>query len=95
MNLQINDYLDFITIKNGRFHTHVSKVYVKKAISEISNHYMRIAMLRGLKFYYKVDENFPNQAGIDKERMQQIVSNLISNAIRHTESKIEVHLSVC
>ena len=60
MNLQINDYLDFITIKNGRFHTQTSNLNVKKAISKISDHYMRLAMLRGLRFYYKVDENFPS-----------------------------------
>jgi len=27
--------------------------------------------------------------------MQQIVSNLISNAIRHAEKKVEVHLYLC
>jgi hypothetical protein len=55
MNCQINDYLDFMTIKNGRFISQKSNVNVKNAICEISDHYMRLATLRGIKFTYKVD----------------------------------------
>ena len=69
MNSHVDYYLDFMSIKNGRFFAQTSNIDLKKAIVDICDHYKRLAIERGLKYSYKVDYLFPSSAKIDRERL--------------------------
>jgi PAS domain S-box-containing protein len=81
----INNILDISKIEAGKMELEDYEFdlrdEVKKSISVISN----AAKQKGLKLYYSVEDNIPEQVIGDKTRYRQILVNLLSNSVKFTE----------
>jgi len=87
-NLQtlLNDILDFSKIESGKLQLLESPIHLTSIVKEVVQLYEDIAKAKGLELQLNCEfpENQTYQA--DALRLQQILSNLINNAIKFTSS---------
>jgi len=81
----INDILDIAKIEAGRMEAHFEKTDILNLVKTTYNMLQPLANNKGLLFELKTD-NFDNKPyNTDPKFFQQIIINLISNAIKFTE----------
>jgi len=91
----INDILDFSKIESGKLQLEAITFNFSEAINSSINPYKFLAKQKGLTLLCHIDGSIPNQVIGDPTCVSQIMSNLISNAIKFTdEGTIEVTLSL-
>ena len=88
----INDLLDLSKIEAGKMEfkfapTNINTVigYVKSALSEV-------AKTKGLDLITEVDEKIP-EINADSQRLEQVLTNLVSNAIKYTQDGKQIKIS--
>ncbi len=91
----INDVLDFSKLESGRI-TFENIVFNFADVMTANLHpYKFLAEQKGLSLSYHIDETIPKLVIGDTNRINQILSNLVSNAIKFTEQgAIEITLSL-
>jgi len=82
----INKVLDFSKIENEILVIENSEFDLAGLIAEVAGSYRFLAERKGIYFDYKIDENFTNMFISDQLRLKQILINLVSNAIKFTET---------
>lgn len=82
----INDILDLSKIEAGRMDVHPKKLPLIKLLDYVRATFQPLALDRGLSFDIKVGENVPLELFSDEQRLQQILRNLLSNAMKFTSS---------
>ena len=90
----VNDILDISKIEAGKSELIPDKYFMASLINDtISQNILRIGE-KPIKFILNIDENLPLMLMGDELRIRQILSNLISNAIKYTkEGTVELSLS--
>jgi PAS domain S-box-containing protein len=87
----INDILDFSKIESGEMLLEETTFKVQDVIKRVCNSHVFIAKEKNIDLKCHVDNRITNSHKGDSLRLQQILSNLISNAIKFTtEGKIEI-----
>lgn len=82
----LNDVLDFSKMESGHFSLD-PQVFDLKEWMQSWTEVMRIrAQEKGLKFHVELDANLPKNVFGDADRLRQIVTNLIGNAIKFTST---------
>jgi len=82
----VNDILDFSKIESGKM-TIIKNTYdVASLISDSSQLHLLYLDKKNILFQLNVDENMPSQLEGDVLRLRQIISNLLTNAFKYTES---------
>ena len=81
----INDILDFSKIEAGRITLDSREFSLKSRFEDIKNRYEMQAKEKGLQFTCNIDSRIPNNVIGDPVRLDQIMTNLVSNAVKHTE----------
>lgn len=89
----INDILDFTKIESDRLKLEDTTFELRSCIEDIYDLFAMQAIGKGLDLLYLIDNNVPSYLIGDITRLKQVLSNLISNAIKFTE-KGEVFTSV-
>lgn len=89
----INDILDFSKIEAGKLQLEEIKFDLGKLLAEIADTFALKAEEKNLEFIYLVNNDVPQYIRSDPSRIRQIITNLISNALKFTE-KGEVILRV-
>ena len=91
----INDILDFSKIEAGRMILEYREFSIGSLISEITTvvGLSITAQQKNLELQVKVDENLPPVVMGDSVRLHQVISNLLTNAVKFTE-KGTVRLNV-
>lgn len=89
----INDVLDLSKIEAGRFEVHNEPFDLHEFLAGFCGLFRPWAQRENLQFDYQPDEGLPHTVEGDHTRLQQILSNLVSNAIKFTE-KGHVRLKV-
>ncbi|MFJ7947841.1 HAMP domain-containing protein [Streptomyces sp. NPDC096354] len=82
----INDILDLSKIEAGRMDVHPKKLPLIKLLDYVRATFQPLALDRGLSFEIKVGEDVPLELFSDEQRLQQILRNLLSNAMKFTSS---------
>ena len=82
----INEILDLSKIEAGRMDLQPRKVRVSDLADGVLASFQHMAQEKGLDFDVVVSEEAPNEIVSDRKRIEQIVKNLISNALKFTES---------
>lgn len=82
----INEILDLSKIEAGKMKYEFSDVPVNDFVSEINQNFKPIAENKGLDIEVKKSEKFPKKIFTDKQRLMQILKNLLSNAFKFTSS---------
>ena len=84
--LLINDILDFAKIEAGRLELHTEVFDLRELIEETVAILAASAHAKGLELIVELDNKLPDLVEADRHRLRQIFMNLISNAIKFTES---------
>ncbi|EIM76145.1 PAS/PAC sensor hybrid histidine kinase [Nitritalea halalkaliphila LW7] len=82
----INDILDFNKIDSGKLQLEHIPFQLKDNIQKIVRSYSYTASEKGLRLKADVQEGIPEQVLGDPTRISQILNNLVSNALKFTES---------
>lgn len=89
----INDILDFSKIEAGQIHIENIEFKLSQVVNTIVKLLQFRAQTKGIELSAKVDENIPDLLIGDPHRLNQILINLVNNAIKFTKEgnvKIEI-----
>lgn len=81
----INDILDFSKIEAGKLDLENIEVNLLNIVEQVTSLMKNAAERRGLKLTYRIDDNVPKSVRGDPIRLRQILTNLVSNAVKFTE----------
>ena len=81
----INNVLDYSKIDAGKLEFDETNTPLKKYCEDIFNIFKPIADRKGIELQFDYDDNLPAVVKLDKARVNQILTNLIGNAIKFTE----------
>lgn len=89
----INDILDFSELEAGKMQLGYQDFHLKTCLEEVATLLTPQARSKGLRLYTMVDSHLPESLCGDKHRLQQILTNLVDNAIKFTKEG-EIVISV-
>ncbi|KAK0332461.1 hypothetical protein LTR94_024782, partial [Friedmanniomyces endolithicus] len=89
----INDILDLSKIEAGHVQVKAEDVIVTRLTSDLYRIFDPVAAQRDLNFAIDIAAETPELLETDRQRLEQILKNLLSNAFKFTESG-EVRLSI-
>ena len=89
--LIINDVLDFSKIESGEMLLEETSFNVQDVLERVYNAHVFIAKEKNIDLRYQIDSRITHSHTGDPLRLQQVLSNLISNAIKFTpEGSIDI-----
>ncbi|PUZ26990.1 Signal transduction histidine kinase [Chitinophaga costaii] len=80
----IDEILDLSRIESGKMELEYNEVPVKVIAADMQSLFTPIAREKGLEFNVDIDPLLPSLIETDKMRLEQILKNLISNALKFT-----------
>ncbi len=81
----INDILDLSKIEAGRMDVRPERLKVGRFVEEIVRLFEPVAREKGLEFSNTIHPDSPEIIQTDRQRLEQILKNLLSNAFKFTE----------
>ncbi|QEK94868.1 response regulator [Achromobacter insolitus] len=81
----ICDVLDVSKIEAGQLELEVSEFSPTEIVQEVIQGYSAAALAKGLELYACLDPQLPLRLQGDHARIQQILNNLVSNAVKFTD----------
>ncbi len=84
--LLINQILDFSKIEAGKVEIVEANYKLSSVLNDISNMIAMRAKSKGLEFCVDVDENLPDDYFGDEMRMRLIMQNVLTNAVKYTDT---------
>ena len=81
----INEILDLSKIEAGQMEMNIEKVHILKIAEKIKSDFKHVTNEKGLKFNVYISEDAPKILESDIKRVEQIIKNLASNAIKFTK----------
>ena len=82
----INDILDFSKVESGKMEIISVEYDPASVINDIINMLSTRAKEKGLDFFVEVDKTIPSILYGDEIKIRQIITNLMTNAIKYTET---------
>ncbi len=82
----INDILDFSRIESGKIELKSQIININDFLESVIRLYSEAAKQKSLRLTYQADSTIPDNLILDPLRMRQVISNLIGNAIKFTET---------
>jgi signal transduction histidine kinase/CheY-like chemotaxis protein/HAMP domain-containing protein len=89
----IDEILDLSKIEAGKMELEYSTVSITEIVGDMQALFDPVAKEQNIDFQITVDQNLPSLIETDKMRLEQVLKNLLSNALKFT-SKGSVHLSI-
>lgn len=89
----INDILDLSKIESGKMKLSFESLAIEELINSIRSYFNHVLKQKGLEFKLYINPDVPKIIKTDIQRLNQIVRNLMSNAIKFTE-KGSITLSI-
>jgi CheY-like chemotaxis protein/signal transduction histidine kinase/HAMP domain-containing protein len=80
----INDILDLSKIESGKMDVEVGSVRFNELEDYCARTFRHVADGKGLEFAIEVDPKLPDSIHTDAKRLQQVLKNLLSNALKFT-----------
>ncbi|MBR2215390.1 MAG: response regulator [Selenomonadaceae bacterium] len=81
----VNDILDFSKIEAGKMDIIPVEYSVSSLLNDLVNMIEKRAEKKGLKLNVEVAENLPSILFGDEIRLKQVVTNILTNAVKYTE----------
>ncbi len=81
----INDILDLSRIEAGHVELTDENVAVSSVLQRLKDTFQPLAEQKGLALVLQADAEAPTQLVTDSQRLQQILKNLLANAVKFTE----------
>ena len=87
----INEVLDLSRVEAGKMTLHLEKVRIREFLGNLIRTFKHQATQKGLELREELDSDLPEFIQTDPQRLSQILKNLISNALKFTDTgRIEV-----
>ncbi|MBK7173923.1 MAG: PAS domain S-box protein [Bacteroidales bacterium] len=87
----INDILDFSKIESGQLELEKTEFYIKDVVKKVFDTQEYKAEDKNIEFNYTIDANISPMLTGDPLRLQQVLVNLVSNAIKFTrEGRVDL-----
>ncbi len=81
----INDILDLSKVESYRMDIHVERFALSSLLEDIQATFQPLTAEKGLDFSVSSDEGVPRELFTDRQRLRQVLGNLLSNAAKFTE----------
>lgn len=94
----VNDILDFSKIEAGKMDIIPVEYELSSLLNDLVNMVETRAKKKGLIFYIEVPENIPSGLFGDEIRIKQIVTNILTNAVKYTKKgsvTLKIDFSYC
>jgi two-component system sensor histidine kinase BarA len=82
----INDILDFSKIEAGKIELETLPVLVDDVVETVAQLFEEKARSKGLDLATHIAVDIPHRIGADPTRLNQVLSNLVNNALKFTEA---------
>src|SRR5262249_12228613 len=82
----INDILDLSKIEAGKVEVRAEPVVVARTVDSIARTFQAVAAEKNLRFEMTIEPGTPERMETDPQRLGQILKNLLSNALKFTET---------
>lgn len=89
----VNDVLDFSKIQAGKMEIVPVEYETEELVQNVSNMVKLLAQNKNLVYEVRIDENVPKRLFGDEIRIAQILTNLLTNAVKYT-TKGRITLSI-
>lgn len=89
----LNDILDFSKIEAGKLTLHIAPFSLRECVESAAGTMAIVAKQKGLDFRVLLSDHLPETVIGDSDRLRQILTNLVSNAVKFTPAG-RVHLTV-
>lgn len=80
----INEVLDLSKVEAGKIEIHVESVPLVEFSDYIKTNFKHVIEDKGINFGIEIDENLTQELFTDRQRVEQIIKNFISNAMKFT-----------
>ncbi len=91
----ISDILDFSKIETGKLTLDSEEYSLKSVVMDLYNLVQFRAEAKGLELLFSVDPGLPSVLLGDEIRFKQIITNLLTNAVKYTESgRVELKIKL-
>lgn len=81
----LNDVLDLSKLEAGKFTIDVADLEFNSIIAQVQNLFKPLVDNKDIKLKTVIDKNIPEYIKADKNRLNQILTNLVGNAIKFTD----------
>jgi signal transduction histidine kinase/HAMP domain-containing protein/CheY-like chemotaxis protein len=81
----INDILDLSKVEAGRMDIHAERFPLSALLEDIQATFQPLTAERGLDFSVEADTEAPGELLTDRQRLRQVLGNLLANAVKFTE----------
>ncbi len=82
----INDILDLSKVEAGRMDIHAERFALSALLEDIQATFQPLTAEKGLDFAVEADASAPPELFTDRQRLRQVLGNLVSNAVKFTEN---------
>jgi signal transduction histidine kinase/DNA-binding response OmpR family regulator len=82
----INNVLDLSKIEAGKFQLSPHATDIRQTLQETIEMFSALAGDKGIMLKYEIDESAMTNLDVDAPRLRQVLTNLISNALKYTET---------
>ena len=86
LNETVSRLLDQAYIQSGKAQLQTSAVNVRKLAQKVSDSIQRLANEKSLEFSVSIKGSVPEKVVIDPRRVGQILTNLLENAVKYTDT---------
>ncbi|GHT18704.1 hypothetical protein FACS1894189_6910 [Planctomycetales bacterium] len=90
----IDDILDMSKIDAGKFSLHYADANLGKMLGKVTDIIKFRVQEKQQDYVVKLDEHLPEVISTDEQRLNQVLINLVSNAVKFTPDKGKIILSV-
>jgi len=92
----INDILDLSKVESGKVEINLERLYLNDMFTFVETSFKPVIEEKGLKLKMEKEKDLPEFIETDVQRVEQVIKNLISNAIKFTEKgSITFKMSSC
>ncbi|MEN1989842.1 MULTISPECIES: ATP-binding protein [Paenibacillus] len=94
----INDILDLSKVEAGRLDIVLEQIGVKQLAEDAMSHFLLVAEKKGIQLLMEQEPGVPETLWSDPQRIQQILRNLVSNAVKFTHQgtvKLTISSEAC
>ena len=90
----IDDILDFSKIESGKLNLDKHDFLVKKEFEVITHLFEAKASQKNISLHLDISKNVPLSLNSDPLRIKQVISNLVSNAIKFTHKEKNIYITI-
>jgi CheY-like chemotaxis protein/HAMP domain-containing protein len=80
----INEILDLSKIEAGKMELHIAEIPLQGLVRALEKNFRPMAEKKGLDFNITVSDKVPQHLSTDQQRVEQILRNFVSNALKFT-----------